>query len=163
MSYVVMQDVNHQLFCPTVREEVLLSAGKSVVSGLEEIFGSLDLKGLEDRHPMSLSGGQKQRVAIASALASRKKVLIFDEPTSGLDYSHMLEAASLFRAIAKSGLAVLVVTHDMDLVAECCDFAVVLEKGAVLREGPIDAGFMRWAVEYLRRGVANEEARKGAS
>ena len=112
---------------------------------------------------MSLSGGQKQRVAIASALASRKKVLIFDEPTSGLDYSHMLEAASLFRAIAKSGMAVLVVTHDMDLVAECCDFAVVLEKGAVLREGPVDAGFMRWAVEYLRRGVANEEARKGAS
>ena len=163
MSYVVMQDVNHQLFCPTVREEVLLSAGKGVVSGLEEIFGSLDLEGLEDRHPMSLSGGQKQRVAIASALASRKKVLIFDEPTSGLDYSHMLEAASLFQAIAKSGMAVLVVAHDMDLVAECCDFAVVLEKGAVLREGPVDAGFMRWAVEYLRRGVANEEARKGAS
>ena len=60
-------------------------------------------------------------------------------------------------------MAVLVVTHDMDLVAECCDFAVVLEKGAVLRESPVDAGFMRWAVEYLRRGVANEEARKEQS
>lgn len=154
MSYVVMQDVNHQLFCPSVREEVLLSIGKDAASDLKEVFRRLDLEGLEDRHPMSLSGGQKQRVAIASALVSKKKVLIFDEPTSGLDYSHMLETARLFQAIADNGMAVLVVTHDMDLVAECCDFAVVLEEGNALREGPIDAGFLTWAVEYLRHDGA---------
>lgn len=163
MSYVVMQDVNHQLFCPSVREEVLLSAGKGAISGLEEVFGHLDLEGLEERHPMSLSGGQKQRVAIASALASSKKVLIFDEPTSGLDYSHMLEAARLFQAIAEDGMAVLVVTHDMDLVAECCDFAVVLERGAVLREGPVDASFLVWAIQYLRRDTSNGNEREGAT
>ena len=110
---------------------------------------------------MSLSGGQKQRVAIASALASSKKVLIFDEPTSGLDYSHMLEAARLFQAIAEDGMAVLVVTHDMDLVAECCDFAVVLERGAVLREGPVDASFLVWAIQYLRRDTSNGNEREG--
>lgn len=112
---------------------------------------------------MSLSGGQKQRVAIASALASSKKVLIFDEPTSGLDYSHMLEAARLFQAIAEDGMAVLVVTHDMDLVAECCDFAVVLERGAVLREGPVDASFLVWAIQYLRRDTSNGNEREGAT
>lgn len=103
MSYVVMQDVNHQLFCPTVREEVLLSAGKGAVSGLEKVFGCLDLEGLEDRHPMSLSGGQKQRVAVASALVSRKRVLIFDEPTSGLDYSNMRRPPTCSRPSPKTG------------------------------------------------------------
>lgn len=139
MSYVVMQDVNHQLFCPSVRKEVLLFASKGAISGLEEVFGRLDLEGLEERHPMSLSRGQKQRVAIASALVSGKKVLIFDEPASGLDYSHMLEAARLFQIIAEGGMAVLVVTHDMDLVAECCDFAVVRERGLFYEK----AGSMR--------------------
>ena len=163
MSYVVMQDVNHQLFCPSVGEEIRLSISKGAASDLKEVFRRLDLEGLESRHPMSLSGGQKQRVAIASALASNKRVLIFDEPTSGLDYSHMLEAARLFQAIAGNGVAVLVVTHDMDLVAECCDFAVVLERGAVLREGSVDDDFLRWAVEYLRCDAVNEETRGGTS
>lgn len=55
-------------------------------------------------------------------------------------------------------MAVLVVTHDMDLVAECCEYAVVMEHGAVLREGAIDAGFLTWTIEHLRRERASETA-----
>lgn len=150
-SYVVMQDVNHQLFCPTVVEEIALSGNtQDPRSDVGELARALDLEGLEQRHPMSLSGGQKQRVAIASALASGKKVLIFDEPTSGLDYFHMAEVARLLGKLAEDGVAVLVVTHDMDLVAECCDAAVLLERGSVLWESEIDATFLAEASAYLR-------------
>ena len=87
--YMVMQDVNHQLFCETVEDEIRLGMREDLEEKVPELIKALDLKGLEQRHPMSLSGGQKQRVAIASAILAGKSVLIFDEPTSGLDYRHM--------------------------------------------------------------------------
>ena len=147
-----MQDVNHQLFCLTAAEEIALSGGRQVSSlDVNGLVRALDLEGLEQRHPMSLSGGQKQRVAIASALVSGKKMLVFDEPTSGLDYSHMAEVARLLEKLAEDGAAVLVVTHDMDLVAECCDAAVLLERGSVLWESEIDAAFLAEVSAYLRR------------
>lgn len=87
--YMVMQDVNHQLFTETVLDEILISMEEENQEQAEEILSKLDLTDFKDRHPMSLSGGQKQRVAIASAIASKRSILFFDEPTSGLDYKHM--------------------------------------------------------------------------
>lgn len=80
-----MQDVNHQLFTESVLDEVLLSMDEENLELAEEILRNLNLIQLKDAHPMALSGGEKQRVAIASAIASKKEILIFDEPTSGLD------------------------------------------------------------------------------
>lgn len=96
--YMVMQEVNHQLFTETVLDEVLISMEKPDTKQAEEILSRLDLFPFRDRHPMSLSGGQKQRVAIASAIASKRSILFFDEPTSGLDYRHMKEVAAVLRA-----------------------------------------------------------------
>ena len=93
--YMVMQEVNHQLFTETVLDEVLISMEKPDAKQAEKILSRLDLLPFRDRHPMSLSGGQKQRVAIASAIASKRSVLFFDEPTSGLDYRHMKEVAAV--------------------------------------------------------------------
>ena len=73
-----------------------------------------------DRHPMSLSGGQKQRVAIASAIASKRSILFFDEPTSGLDYRHMKEVAAVLRQLSTEGVTVYVITHDLELLLDCC-------------------------------------------
>ena len=70
---------------------------------------------------MALSGGQKQRLAVAAALLSGRRVLIFDEPTSGLDYRHMLEVSAVIRSLAEAGHIILVVSHDKELVQTACD------------------------------------------
>ena len=83
--YMVMQDVNHQLFTESVMDEILLSLDNSdeekAAHEAENIMDSLHISEFRDAHPMSLSGGQKQRVAIASAIASDKQVIVFDEPS----------------------------------------------------------------------------------
>lgn len=76
---------------------------------------------------MSLSGGQKQRVAIASAIASGRTIMIFDEPTSGLDYRHMQEVAQVLRNLQEMGKTIFVVTHDRELIRECCTDIIRIE------------------------------------
>lgn len=124
-SFLVMQDVNYQLFSDNVREEILLGAKKPELC--QEVLEALGLRELADRHPMSLSGGQKQRVAIASALLSGKEFVILDEPTSGLDHYHMTQVAKLLSYLKEQGVGVLVITHDEELAADWCDRIIYLE------------------------------------
>ena len=126
-SFLVMQDVSYQLFSDSVREEVLI--GVEDDSKCDEILESLGLKELADRHPMSLSGGQKQRTAIASAMLSDKKFIIFDEPTSGLDHYHMEQVGKMLVQLKNQGKSLLVITHDEELAADWCDRIIDLEKG----------------------------------
>jgi len=129
LCYMVMQDVNHQLFTDSVRSEVMLSMEQEDEAACDEILARLDILQYADKHPMALSGGQKQRVAIASAVAAGAKVLLFDEPTSGLDYGHMKEVSKLIRTLADSGHTIFVSTHDPELVSQCCDRTLRIEKG----------------------------------
>lgn len=129
--YMVMQDVNHQLFCETVADEVQLGMRSENSSDVERVLEMLDLSHLRERHPMSLSGGQKQRVAIASAILAGKEILIFDEPTSGLDFRHMEQTAALLSSL-KGNQTVLIVTHDPELIQRCCDHIVCIENGTVI-------------------------------
>lgn len=126
--FMVMQDVNHQLFTESVMEELLISMGEENEEAAERILAELDLLEFKDRHPASLSGGQKQRVAVASAVASKRKIIVFDEPTSGLDYKHMIQIAKLLRRLQKSGVSVFVATHDAELIENCCTVVVSLEE-----------------------------------
>lgn len=135
-SYMVMQDVNHQLFTESVMDEVLLSMNDRVhvtdeekEKQSEEILKSLDIFSLKEKHPMALSGGQKQRVAIASAIAAKKSILLFDEPTSGLDYRHMNQVADCMKALSKAGKTIFVITHDLELILHCCTDVIHLEQG----------------------------------
>lgn len=123
-SFMVMQDVNYQLFSDSVREEVLL--GTCPGKKCEEVLETLGLLEYADVHPMSLSGGQKQRVAIASALLADKELIILDEPTSGLDHYHMEQVGKLLQKLKKKGKAIVVITHDEELVAGWCDTVVCL-------------------------------------
>lgn len=129
-SYMVMQDVNHQLFAETVLEEVLLGADESEQKTALDILGKLHIAEYKDRHPMSLSGGQKQRAAIASAMLAGKKLLVFDEPTSGLDFRSMECTAELLRSLDKD-ITVLIVTHDMELIDRCCTHILHIENGVI--------------------------------
>ena len=127
--YMVMQDVNHQLFTDSVITEVMLSMEHPDEKKAEKILASLDLLQYKDKHPMALSGGQKQRVAIASAMAADAVMLLFDEPTSGLDYRHMKEVSALLKKLAKKGKTIFVATHDPELAAECCDRTIRFVNG----------------------------------
>ena len=130
-SYMVMQDVNHQLFTESVLDEVLLSMNDENEEIAEDILDNLNLLHLKDAHPMALSGGEKQRVAIASAIASKKNILIFDEPTSGLDLKHMREVSQNLINLQKIGITSFIVTHDLELILECCSHVIHLENGKV--------------------------------
>ena len=127
-SYMVMQDVNHQLFAETVQEEVMLGVGENAEAQALELLKKLNILEYKERHPMSLSGGQKQRVEIASALLAGKKLLVFDEPTSGLDFRSMEATAELLRSL-QNDCTVLIVTHDMELIERCCTHILHIEKG----------------------------------
>ncbi|MDO4281841.1 MAG: energy-coupling factor ABC transporter ATP-binding protein [Peptococcaceae bacterium] len=137
--YMVMQDVNHQLFTESVADEILLSLpGENEDADkkqAENILSALNLSQFSELHPMSLSGGQKQRVAIGSAIASNKEVLVFDEPTSGLDYRHMMEVAKNLLALSKMGKTLFIITHDPALLAQCCNYFVFIAQGTVKWSG----------------------------
>ena len=129
LSYLVMQDVNHQLFTDSVMAEVMLSNDAGDEEKCTEIIRDLGILEYKDKHPMALSGGQKQRVAIASAIAASAKIFLFDEPTSGLAYAHMEVVASLLKELAAKGAAVLVSTHDPELIKMCCDHILRITDG----------------------------------
>ena len=129
LCYMVMQDVNHQLFTDSVEAEVLLSMNEEDKDRCDEILDSLGILAFKDKHPMALSGGQKQRVAIASAMAADARLMLFDEPTSGLDYSHMEKVGGLLKTLAAAGNTVLVATHDPELIEMSCDYVLCIENG----------------------------------
>ena len=129
LCYMVMQDVNHQLFTDSVEAEVLLSMKEDCKDRCDTILNSLDIFEHKEKHPMALSGGQKQRVAIASAIAANAKLMLFDEPTSGLDFSHMEKVGELLKSLATAGNTVLVATHDPELIELCCDYVLCIENG----------------------------------
>lgn len=135
--FMVMQDVNHQLFTETVSEEILLSMETEDTEQANEVLAKFDLLPFADRHPVSLSGGQKQRTAVASAVVSGRAVLIFDEPTSGLDFFHMQTAAKELKRLAAQGNTLLVVTHDVEFIMSCCNFIVEMQDGTIADSYPL--------------------------
>lgn len=127
--YMIMQDVNHQLFTESVEEEVILSVPENLPDEERERIAldalkMLDIDQYAQMHPMALSGGQKQRVAIASGIATDKEFILMDEPTSGLDYVHMKQVAEVMKKLKEKGKTLLVITHDNELISCCADYVL---------------------------------------
>ncbi|SIT71557.1 amino acid ABC transporter ATP-binding protein [Edaphobacillus lindanitolerans] len=100
--------------------------------------------GLSDKagaYPSSLSGGQKQRVAIARALAMEPRLMLFDEPTSALDPEMVKEVLDVMKDLAKSGMTMVVVTHEMGFAREVADRVLFLDQGVLIEEGRPDTFF----------------------
>jgi glutamate transport system ATP-binding protein len=94
-----------------------------------------------EEYPADLSGGQQQRVAIARALAMEPKLMLFDEPTSALDPEMIREVLDVMRQLARDGMTMLVVTHEMGFAREVCDRIVFIDAGEIVEEGPPDEFF----------------------
>ena len=125
---MVMQDVNHQLFSDSVKNECLLADEDATDEQIRELLVGFDLAEFAENHPMTLSGGQGQRLAVCQAVMGGKRLLIFDEPTSGLDYRHMCQVGELLRKLAADGHIILVVTHDYEFLNKTCDGYIRIDR-----------------------------------
>ncbi|CAG9607278.1 amino acid ABC transporter ATP-binding protein [Pseudoneobacillus rhizosphaerae] len=125
----------------TVLDNIMLAPLKvrksSVQSSKEKGLQLLQKVGLEDKanaYPSSLSGGQKQRVAIARALAMEPKIMLFDEPTSALDPEMVGEVLEVMKQLAKEGMTMIVVTHEMGFAREVGDRVIFMDGGVIVEE-----------------------------
>lgn len=140
---VVFQYPERQLFAETVAQDVAFGphnlglpqdeVDRRVESSLSRV--GLDLAAIGDKNPFELSGGQQRRVAFAGVLAMEPEVLVLDEPMAGLDPAARGDFLGLIDRLHREGLTVVMVSHSMDDLANCCDRIVVMNEGAVFAEG----------------------------
>ena len=138
---IVFQDPDDQLFSADVYRDVSFGAVNlgldegEVRRRVEDALARTGISHLRDKPTHALSFGQKKRAAIAGVLVMEPEVLILDEPTAGLDPSGVSGLLELIGRLRDAGMAVLIATHDMDLVPLCCDDAYLLGEGRVLAAG----------------------------
>jgi polar amino acid transport system ATP-binding protein len=101
-----------------------------------ELLRRVGLAAKADAYPSQLSGGQQQRVAIARALAMKPMLMLFDEPTSALDPELVGEVLSVMKELARSGMTMMVVTHELGFAREVADTVVYMDQGAIVESGP---------------------------
>ena len=107
----------------------------------EELLERVGIPEKAGAYPADLSGGQQQRVAIARALAMEPKLMLFDEPTSALDPEMIREVLDVMRDLAKGGMTMIVVTHEMGFAREVCDRIIFIDEGKIVEEAPPEEFF----------------------
>lgn len=138
---LVFQNPDHQIFEATVRQEVEFGprrfgfSNDSMNHNVSEAIETMALSAQAGRDPFQLSKGERQRVAVASILSVQPEILVLDEPTSGLDDQQQRYLLNLLRRLNSSGKTVIIVTHALRLVAEYCNYVVLLDRGRVAAEG----------------------------
>lgn len=128
----------HMTALENVMEGPIQVLGRPKVEVAREAKEYLELVGLGDRlnhYPSQLSGGQQQRVAIARALAMKPELMLFDEPTSALDPELVGEVLSVMQDLAKAGMTMVVVTHEVGFAREVADHVVFMDGGTIVEEG----------------------------
>lgn len=143
----VFQNPDQQIFASSVFDEVMFGlrlqhfsqdeCQSRTVSALEKV----DLLAMRERHPRALSRGQRQRLATASVLAMETPLLVLDEPTTGQDYRSRHQIMGVISRLHEEGKTIIIVTHDMSLVAEYASRAVVMSRGRVLFDDSPMAAF----------------------
>ena len=129
----------------TVLQNIILSPMKTRGESKEEatktaiqLLEKVGLADKKDAYPETLSGGQQQRVAIARALAMKPKFMLFDEPTSALDPEMVREVLDVIKDLAKDGMSMAIVTHEMGFAREVADRVLFIDEGKILEQGKPD-------------------------
>jgi len=128
----------HKTTVENIMEAPIQVKGENKAQARERAIALLAQVGLQDKpsaYPAQLSGGQQQRVAIARALAMQPKLMLFDEPTSALDPELVGEVLAVMRELAKDGMTMIVVTHEMSFAREVADHVVFMDGGVVVEQG----------------------------
>lgn len=99
------------------------------------LLKKIDLEDKKDYYPRELSGGQRQRIAIARALIMKPDIMLFDEPTSALDPEMIGEVTKLMREIAKEGMTMVIVSHEMSFIKDFCTRVIFMDEGKIIEEG----------------------------
>lgn len=135
----LFQFSENQLFEESVLKDVMfgpVNFGDDKDTAITRAKKALNLVGIDEsfyeRSPFELSGGEKRRVAIAGILACEPKYLILDEPTAGLDQKSKSELINLLKSLYESGISILLISHDMDLVYNCCNKVILMHDGKVV-------------------------------
>lgn len=123
-------------------------------SKARELLARVGLAEKADAYPSQLSGGQQQRVAIARALAMEPRIMLFDEPTSALDPEMIGEVLKVIRDLARDGMTMVVVTHEMSFAREVADRVVFMDQGRIVETAPPDRFFSAPASERAQRFLA---------
>lgn len=137
----VFQNPDYQLFAETVWDEVAFAlknfnfSEEEIKKRVKEVLERFDLLKYEKISPLSLSGGERKRVAIASVICYDPEILILDEPTIGQDQIQKNKIIELIRTFAREGKTIILITHDMDFIAEIEPRIVLLSKGKILADG----------------------------
>ncbi|KAB2338216.1 amino acid ABC transporter ATP-binding protein [Cytobacillus depressus] len=154
---MVFQQFNlypHKTVLQNVIEALLIvkkwSKEKAIEKG-ENLLSRVGLFEKKDEYPSRLSGGQQQRVAIARALALEPKIILFDEPTSALDPELVDEVLSVIRELAKEGMTLLIVTHEMQFAREVADRVVFMADGVIVEQGKPENFFSNPETERAKR------------
>ena len=155
----VFQQPDRQMFRPTVATEVAFgpeSLGRSkaeVKRIVDEVLARTGIGHLREAYPPTLRRGEKQRVAIASALAMQSKILILDEPTSGQDGKETKELLALLRQLNSEGITILLITHDMEIMASECSRAIIMGNQTVAFDGSPEELFKKSTDELQELGL----------
>lgn len=119
-----------------------------------ELLSKVGIRDQADKYPAATSGGQKQRVAIARALAMQPDVMLFDEPTSALDPEMIAEVLDVMKGLAKGGMTMLVVTHEMGFAREVADRVIFFDEGNIIEQAPPEKFFTAPEHERTQRFLA---------
>lgn len=148
----VFQNPDHQIFSPTVGEEIAFGprnygfSEQQIKTKVEEALKVVGLEGYQDKDPFLLTKGERQRVAIASVIISEPRVIILDEPTTGLDYNEQVKVMELLTDLNNQGHTLIIITHSMWVVAEYAHRVVVLSEGKILADDTTRKVFSNEAV-----------------
>ncbi len=128
---------NHNVLenCVVGQVQVLKKKREEAVKTAMHYLSKVGMDGFKNAKPSQLSGGQKQRVAIARALSMQPDALLFDEPTSALDPEMVGEVLNVIRNLAKEGLTMIIVTHEMAFARDVADRVIFMDKGVIAEEG----------------------------
>jgi len=164
LAGMVFQSFNlfpHLTVLRNITEAPIVVRGLHAVQAEEKARALLAKVGLADRanyYPAQLSGGQQQRVAIARALAMEPEVMLFDEPTSALDPELRDEVLNVMRGLAREGMTMIVVTHEMGFAREVGDRVIFFDQGLIIEEGSPEEIFTQpkkeRTREFLRKVLA---------
>lgn len=143
------QNPDHQLFCQSVHDEIAFGPNNlglppdEIQRRVDEVIELVGLRGIESEHPSFLGKGQRRRVAVGSIIAMKPTVIVVDEPTTGQDWKQSEDMMALLDSLNSQGCTIVIITHNMRIVAEHAKRTIVMHQGRIILDGTTRSVFSK--------------------